>query len=84
MQDNLYILVNAAREANISDIIAIILMGSVFGVVFGAMVYRRKSILLFSVVCGIVYIPFGLLVRAMNSGHWIKVWLENFLRHLAI
>lgn len=68
------------ENSNIADIIAIILMGIVFGVVFGAIVYGRKSIWLFSIVCGAVSIPFGLLVGAMNSGHWIKVWLENLFK----
>ncbi|MGI6434869.1 MAG: hypothetical protein ACOX0F_05865 [Syntrophomonadaceae bacterium] len=68
------------ENSNIPDIIAIILMGSVFGAVFGAIVYSRKSIGLFSIVCGAVSIPFGLLVGAMNSGHWIKVWLENLFK----
>lgn len=68
-------------ESNgIADIIAIILMGILFGVIFSAIVYGRKSIGLFSIVCGTVSIPFGLLVRAMNSGYWIKVWLENLFK----
>lgn len=29
---------------------------------------------------GIVSIPFGLLVGSMNSGHWIKMWLENLFK----
>lgn len=66
-----------SENTGIGDIIAIILMGIVFGVIFGAIVYGRKSIRLFSVVCGAVSIPFGFLVDAMNSGHWIKVWLGN-------
>ena len=68
------------NNSNIADIIAIILMGIVFGVVFGAVVYGCKYLWLFSVVCGTVSIPFGLLVGAMNSGHWIRVWLENLFR----
>lgn len=67
------------ENSTIPDISAIILMAIIFGAVFGAMVYGRKSIWLFSVVCGTVSLPFGLLVGAMNSGHWIKVWLENLL-----
>lgn len=65
------------ENSNIPDIIAIILMGMTFGGVFGAIIYGRKSIWLFSVVCGIVSFPFGLLIAAMNSGYGIKVWLEN-------
>lgn len=55
-------------------------MGIIFGVIFGAIVYGRKSIRLFSVACGAASIPFGFLVGAMNSGHWIKVWLENMFQ----
>ena len=67
------------ENSAIPDISAIILMGIIFGAVFGAMVYGRKSIWLFSLVCGTVAFPFGLLVGAMNSGHWIKIWLANLL-----
>lgn len=65
------------QDTSVTDIIAIILMGIFFGVIFGTIAYGRKSIRLFSVVCGAVSIPSGLLVGAMNSGHWIKVWLGN-------
>ena len=68
------------ENSAIPDISAIVLMGIIFGAVFGAMNYGRKSIWLFSVVCGIVSIPFGLLVGAMNSEHWIKAWLENLFK----
>lgn len=67
------------ENSSIPDIIAVILMGITFGAVLGAIIYGRKSIWLFSVVCGIVSFPFGLLVAAMNSGYGIKVWLENLL-----
>lgn len=65
---------------NIPDIIAIIFMGILCGAVFGVILYGRKSIWLFSVVCGIISFPFGLLVAGMNSGHYIKTWLENLLK----
>jgi hypothetical protein len=68
------------ENSSIPDIIAIILMGITFGAIFGLTIYGRKSIWLFSVVCGTVSIPFGLLVGAMNSGCWIKVYLENLLK----
>lgn len=67
-------------NSNIPDIIAIIFMGIIFGAVFGAIIYGRKSLWLFSMVCGTVSIPFGLLVGAMNSGHYVKVWLENLFK----
>lgn len=67
------------ENSAIPDISAIILMAIIFGAIFGAIVFGRKSILLFSIIFGTVSFPFGLLVGAMNSGHWIKVWLENLL-----
>ena len=63
------------ENPNTPDIIGITFMGILCGAIFGAIVYGRKSIQLFSVVCGASSIPFGLLVGAMNSGHWIKIWL---------
>lgn len=40
------------ENTTIPDISAIILMGVIFGAIVGAMVYGRKYICLFSVVCG--------------------------------
>lgn len=65
------------ENSAIPDISAIVLMGIIFGAVVGLMIYGRISIWLFSAVCGTISIPFGLLVGAMNSGHYIKAWLEN-------
>ncbi len=65
---------------NIENIIAVIFMGIICGAIFGAINYGRKSIWVFTTVCGVVSIPFGLLVGAMNSGHWIKLWLENLFQ----
>lgn len=67
------------ENSTIPDISAIILMGIIFGAVVGSMMYGRKSIYLFSIVCGTVSIPFGLLVSAMNSGCYLKVQLDNLL-----
>ncbi len=63
------------ENPNTPDVIGITLMGILCGIIFGSIVYGRKSIPLFSAVCGISAIPFALLVAAMNSGHWIKTWL---------
>lgn len=65
------------ENTGIPDIIAIALMGIIFGSVFGAMIYGRKSIWLFSIVCGTVSIPFGLFVVAMNLGCSLKSWPDN-------
>lgn len=67
------------ENSAIPDISTITLMGIIFGAVVGSMIYGRKSIWLFSIVCGTVSIPFGLLVAAMNSGCYLKVWLDNLL-----
>lgn len=67
------------ENSNIPDISAIILIGITFGAVFGLIIYGRKSIWLFSVICGTISIPSALLVGAMNSGYGINVWLVNLL-----
>jgi hypothetical protein len=57
----------------------IISMGVIFGAVFGAIAFGRKTTLLFSMVCVTVSIPFGLLLdKAMQAGNWIKAWLEHY------
>ncbi len=67
-------------RTGIADVIAIIFMGIFFGIIFGAIVYGPKSIVLFPVVCGVVSIPSGLLVRAMNLGNPIKELLVNLFQ----
>lgn len=67
------------ENSNIPDISAIILIGITFGAVFGLIIYGRKSIWLFSVICGTISIPSALLVGAMNSEYGINVWLANLL-----
>lgn len=64
-------------NAGLSDVIAIILMGAAAGAVFGALVYGRKSVLLFSASCAAVSIVSGFMVRALNLGYGIKAWLER-------
>lgn len=67
-------------KTGIADVIAIIFMGIFFGMIFGAIVYGRKSIVLFTIVCGAVSIATGLLVRAMNLGNPIKELLGNMFQ----
>ena len=64
---------------NIENIIGIIFMGIICGAIFGGLIYGRKSIWLFSSVCGLVSFPFGILVGFFNSGHPIKAVIENLL-----
>lgn len=71
-----------ARDSNIhaiGNIIGIIFMGLLCGAIFGAIIYGHKSIWLFSVVCGAISFPFGILVGLFNSGHPIKAMIENLL-----
>lgn len=63
----------------IGNIIGIILMGLICGAIFGAKIYGRKAIWLYSVVCGIVAFPFGVLVGLFNAEHPIKATFENLL-----
>lgn len=64
---------------NIENIIGIIFMGIICGAIFGAIIYGRKSIWVFSAVCGMVSFSFGILVGFFNSGHTIKATFENLL-----
>lgn len=68
------------ETSEIANLVAIILMGVAFGIIFGAVVYGRKSLRLFAVTCGIASIPCGLLIAAMNSGYYIKVFLGNLFQ----
>lgn len=63
----------------IVNVIGIVFMGLLCGAIFGAIIYGRKSIGLFSAVGGLISFPFGLLVGLFNSGHPIKAMLENQL-----
>jgi len=63
----------------IVNVIGIVFMGLLCGAIFGAIIYGRKSIGLFSAVGGLISFPFGLLVGLFNSGHPIKAILENQL-----
>lgn len=55
-------------QTGIPDVIAICIMGMIFGAVLGGLGFDKKAILLFSPVCGLLCIPFGFLVVAMNKG----------------
>lgn len=65
--------------SDISNIIGIILMGTICGAIFGAILYGCRSVRIFAVTGATASFPFGVLVGALNSGHWIKGWLESLL-----
>lgn len=79
--DFLYSLIYVNSEnpnvSGIANVIAIMFMGLLCGAIFGAILYGRKSIGLFSAVGGLISLPFGLLVGLFNSGHPIRVLFEN-------
>lgn len=62
---------------NTENMIAIIFMGIICGAIFGTIIYGRKSIWVFSVVCGVVAFPFGVLVGLFNSEDPVKATFEN-------
>lgn len=68
--------------AGIGNIIGIIFMGMICVAIFGAMTYGRKSVRLFSIVCGLSSFPFGILVGLFNSEHPIKATIENIFAFL--
>ena len=59
----------------------VILMGVIFGGILGGIVFGKKSILLFSFVCGIVAIPFALINETMMPGtvSSAEAWLKHTL-----
>lgn len=65
--------------SGIGNIVAIIFMGVICGAIFGAIINGRKAIWLFSIVCGVVCFPFGILVGFFNSGHPIKTTFGDLL-----
>lgn len=68
-----------SKNPQVANIIAITFMGIIYGGIFGAIIYGRKAVWIFSAVCGMVSCPFGILVGFFNSGHPIKVTFENLL-----
>lgn len=65
------------EDSPLPDISVAVLMGIVFGAVVASMIYGRKSVPLFALVGGIVSMPFGWLITAMNSGSIETDPLEN-------
>lgn len=59
----------------------VILMGAIIGGILGGIVFGKKSILLFSFVCGIVAIPFALINETMMPGtvSSAEAWLKHTL-----
>lgn len=68
----------------IANIIGIAFQGLLCGAIYGGILYGRKSIRVFSVICGMVSLPFGILVGLFNSGHPIKAMLGNILNAFGI
>lgn len=71
----------AGELAGIGNLIAIVLMGIICGVIFGAIVFGARSLLLFSVVGGLVALPAGYVVGLFNAGHAVK---DTFAGLLAV
>lgn len=66
-------------NSRVPDVLAFILMGALVGGLFGAIIYGRKSIWLFAAVGGILSIPLGSFVDALNWGRF-----DNLLNALGI
>ena len=64
-------------NAWIPDVLSICLRGMIFGGICGGVIFGRKRIGLFILVCGIVSIPFGILVAAMNAHAVSTDWLTR-------
>jgi hypothetical protein len=73
---------NSPSIYNISNIVGIVIMGLICGAICGAIIYGRKGIWLFSAVCSVVSLPFGILVGLFNANHPIKAKIEDLLAFL--
>lgn len=58
----------------VPDLLVETIMGIVFGLVSGAVIYGRKALGLFAVTCGICAIPGGLAVGLMNTAAYCQAW----------
>lgn len=66
----------------IPDVISVCLMGMIFGGICGGVMFGRKSICIFVLLCGILCIPFGILVAAMNAHAVSTDWLTRTIAAL--
>ncbi len=54
-------------------------MGIIYGATFGGIFYGPKAILMFSIVCGAVAVPFGNLSEYIGDDIGINPWMENLI-----
>lgn len=54
-------------SGRIANVISISLMGVVFGIIFSLIIYGKKALLLFAVVCGVIEIPCIFLAEKVYS-----------------
>lgn len=65
------------EDTIVPDILVETIMGLVFGLISAAIIYGRKAIGLFAVVCGLGGIPGGIAVGFMNTNMHFKTQLAN-------
>lgn len=68
---------DALERTIVPDLLVLIIMGIVFGLVSGAVIYGRKALGLFVVVCGLGAIPGGLAVGIMNTTSYCQAWASG-------
>lgn len=65
--------------AELGNIVAIVLMGAICSLMFGAIIFGANSLWLFAIVGGVAALPAGYLVGLFNAGHAIKDTVTNML-----
>ena len=70
---------NALDRTIVPDLMVLIIMGIVVGLVSGAVIYGRKALGLFAVVCGLCAIPGGLAVGLMNTSSYCQAWATDLV-----
>lgn len=61
----------------VPDLLIEAIMGIVFGLVSSAVIYGRKALGLFAMVCGLCSIPGGLAVGLMNTSSYCQAWASD-------
>lgn len=70
---------NYFEATPIPDIMAVMIMGFIYGGTFGLVVYERSKIMPFAVSCAIIGLPTGYLVALLNKDIMIRTFINSYV-----